>query len=994
MKFVRLIGSTTLLLAALASRAEAVDFAQDVEPILRRSCYACHGPDKQRSSFRLDQREAALAGGDFGKAIEPGQADASPLIEYVSNPRATVTMPPSGQRLSAEEVRVLREWINAGANYPASNTASDKNAASWWSLKPLVRPAVPSLSAADQAQVRTPIDAFILARLRQEQLPIAPEADRRTLIRRLTFDLIGLPPTFAEVESFVASADPSAYEKLVEQLLASPHYGERWARHWLDVVHFGETHGYDKDKPRPHAWPYRDYVIRAFNNDKPYDRFILEQLAGDVLFPLSPDGIEALGFIAAGPWDLIGHAEVSEAKKDGKIARHLDRDDMVSNTIGTFNSLTVQCAQCHNHKFDPITQDDYYRLQAVFAAVDRADKAYYQDPKQTAEYAALTQRQRDATRRKQALDSEVTRLGGAELAAIDKQLAPSKAPPSAVPPEYGYHSQLAPDAERTKWVQVDLQQPQSLRRVTIIGCFDTFNNIGAGFGFPERFRIEAADDERFTQNVRVLVDRSAVDYRNPGTAPQTFEFAATTARFVRVTALRLALRQNDYMFALAELAVLNEQGENLALRKPVTALDSIEAGVRWRKTNLVDGLYSGAARNPVRATPSELEQQRRSIIEQHVPEATRFELAAVTESLKQINEQLAKMPPPQRIYAGIVHHGQGNFAGTGHQQGKPRSIHVLRRGDVDRPFGPECPPGAISAVSHQRGVFQLPSDHHEGDRRAALARWLADDRNPLTWRSIVNRVWLYHFGRAIVDTPNDFGRMGELPSHPELLDYLACELRDGGKSLKQLHRLIVTSRVYRQSSHVDPAVLKRDANNVWLSHYSRRRLEAEGVRDAVLAVSGQLDRTLFGPSFQDFVIEQPAHSPHYEYGKADPNDPKTFRRSVYRFLVRSQPQPFMTTLDCADPSMRVDKRTESLSALQALAMLNEGFMVTMARHFATRIEQQGGSRAEQVRRAWRDALGHEPTAEQAASLSQFAQQHGLANACRLILNLNEFVFVD
>ncbi|MGE3410593.1 MAG: DUF1549 domain-containing protein [Pirellulales bacterium] len=330
-----------------ASSAE-IDFETHVAPIFERACYRCHGADKQRSNFRLDRQRDALEGGDLGASILPGKPDESVLINYVADPNADLVMPPEGERLTAEEIATLRQWIAEGAVWPAGSDDVEEQE-TWWSLRPLVRSEPPELAEADRSWVRTPVDAFILARLRDEKLSPAPEAGRRTLIRRLYFDLVGLPPPAEEVEAFVNSADPQAYERLVDKLLASDHYGERWARHWLDVVHFGETHGYDKDKPRPNAWPYRDYVIRAFNSDKPYDRFIQEQLAGDVLFPDTVDGIEALGFISAGPWDFIGHAEVPESKKDGKIARHLDRDDMVGNTIGTFNSLTVQCAQCHNH---------------------------------------------------------------------------------------------------------------------------------------------------------------------------------------------------------------------------------------------------------------------------------------------------------------------------------------------------------------------------------------------------------------------------------------------------------------------------------------------------------------------------------------------------------------------------------------------------------------------------------------------------------------------
>jgi hypothetical protein len=592
---------------------------------------------------------------------------------------------------------------------------------------------------------RTPVDAFILAKLEQLGLKPSPEADRTTLIRRLYFDLIGLPPTPPEIDDFVRDSRPEAYERLVDRLLASPAYGERWARHWLDVVHYGETHGYDKDKPRPNAWPYRDYVIHAFNADKPYSRFVQEQLAADVLFPDEPYLIPALGFIAAGPWDFIGHAEVPETKIDGKVARHLDRDDMATNTIQTFTSLTIQCAQCHNHKFDPISQEDYYSVQAVFAAVDRTDRAYDIDP------------------------------------ALGRKRAELKGKP----------------------------------------------------------------------------------------------------------------------------------------------------------------------------------------------------------------KELAALPPPHVAYVGAVHTGDGTFRGTGHQSGKPRSIHILARGNVLKP-GQEVGPGALLAVAGLLSRFDLPTNHKEGDRRAALAHWLTDPRNPLTWRSIVNRVWHYHFGKGIVETPNDFGHNGQLPTHPELLDWLAVDFRDNGQSLKALHRLIVTSATYRQSSSGNPAFEKIDANNRYLWRMNRRRLEAESVRDSVLMVAGKLDRTMYGPSFQDFVIDKPDHSPHYEYQLANSDDAKLHRRAVYRFIVRSQQQPFMTTLDCADPSMQVDRRNESNSALQALAMLNNDLMIVMAKHYAAKLERNGTM----IEQAYYECTGRRPSVEEKEALEMYACKHGMANLCRALFNLNGFAFVD
>ncbi|HWA99506.1 MAG TPA: DUF1549 domain-containing protein, partial [Pirellulales bacterium] len=326
----------------------APDFVAKVQPIFARHCLSCHGPEKQASGYRLDVREIALAGGDFGTAaIVAGKSGASPLMRYVGDPAADVRMPPSDSGvppLSTDELAVLRAWIDAGADWPVAASTKLDDPRQWWSLKPLVQPPVP------QARAKHPIDAFIEANLHARSLTLGAEAPGPTLVRRLYFDLIGLPPAPEEVDAFVRGATPQAYEELVDDLLASPRYGERWARHWLDVVHYGETHGYDKDRQRLNSWPYRDYVIRALNDDKPYSRFVEEQLAGDALWPGTRDGVEALGFIAAGPWDSIGHAEVPETKIDGKIARHLDRDDLVANTINTFCSLTVHCAQCHNHK--------------------------------------------------------------------------------------------------------------------------------------------------------------------------------------------------------------------------------------------------------------------------------------------------------------------------------------------------------------------------------------------------------------------------------------------------------------------------------------------------------------------------------------------------------------------------------------------------------------------------------------------------------------------
>lgn len=973
-------------------------FEDQVAKILERRCLSCHG-DETKGGLSLATRALALKGGDSGTVLEVGDPESSLLLEQISGEQPS--MPKGAAPLSPPEVETIRRWIAGGAPWPESHTLRNRQfeGQTWWSFSPLRPVAVPAVDPAVANWIRNPVDAFILTRLTKEGLTPSPEADRATLVRRLSFDLLGLPPTPAEIAQFVNDSEPRAYERLVDRLLESPHYGERWARHWLDVVHFGETHGYDKDKPRPNAWPYRDYVIRALNADRPFGQFLEQQVAGDVLFPGTRDGIEALGFLSAGPWDFIGHAEVPETKIDGKVARHLDRDDMVTNTLQTFNSLTVQCAQCHNHKFDPILQEDYYSLQAVFAAIDRTDRRYDVDPAHARQRMELLARRGQLEEQRREIESVVSTRGGDPLKRFDARLAelrPKAQSAARQGVEFGYHSEIAAKPDQAKWVQVDLPEPVIVRELVLRPCYDDFGGIGAGFGFPVRYRVEVADDAGFETNVRTVVDKTTSDQLNPRLAAQAFPLAdgkaGLTVQHIRVVATRLATRSNDYILALAELELKDAAGQNMARGAKVHGLDSIEAPPRWRASNLTDGLFPQDA-SEAATELTQVEAERERLWNSLITPQEQSRLQATTSALEQVAEGLAQLPPQAVAYVGTVHKGDGAFRGTGHEGGKPRTISILSRGNVTQPLR-EVGPGAISSIAALPGRFELPPEATEGARRAALAKWLSSSDNPLTWRSIVNRVWQYHFGKGLVETPGDFGRNGRLPSHPELLDWLATDFRDRGQSLKQLHRTLVCSATYRQVSTENPAASQIDGDNRLLSRMSRRRLEAEAIRDAVLAVSGRLDRTMGGPSFQDFIIDKPDHSPHYEYELADPEDPRLHRRSVYRFIVRSQQQPFMTTLDCADPSMLVDRRNESLSALQALALLNNGFMLSHSAFYARRLEQTGEPLETQVRQAVTESLGRSPAAEDLAELVTYAREHGLANLCRLLFNLNEFVFVD
>ncbi len=973
---------------------QLVDFERDIQPIFREHCLSCHGETTQESDYRLDVREIALRGGSLGEPpIVVGKSEASPLVHFIDGSDESMLMPPASSnkpRLSAQQVATIKTWIDQNASWPDSANAKVIDRTDWWSLHPMANPTVPT------SEWPNPIDAFVEAEHQKRGLTRAKMADRRTLVRRLYFDLIGLPPTFTDVERFVADQSPQAWERLVDSLLESPRYGERWARHWLDVVHFGETHGYDKDKPRENAWPYRDYVIRAFNEDKPYARFVQEQIAGDVLYPGTRDGVEARGFIAAGPWDFIGHAEVPETKIDGKIARHIDRDDMVQNTMLTFNSMTVGCAQCHDHKFDAISQEDYYSLQAVFAAIDRTNVEYHEDATVYQKITELKSAKKETDSAIATIESSLEKHAGATLTELDQLISLAGKTDANTKPEFGYNSSISATQDTIKWVQVDLGTRINIDKVALQPCYDDFNGIGGGFGFPVRFKVEVSDDPTFATGVQLLRNRHDEtfenDFANPGLKPLTIAAGpdGIIGRYVRVTATKLAPRKEDYILALSELQVLDLTGTNIALGRKVASLDSIEALPRWSRKNLTDGI---SPQGTSKFSRKELLAQRDALLLSFADKDSREKLLALREQSEQINKSLGELPPPQLVYAGSVHTGTGNFRGTGNEGGRPRAIHVLHRGDVNQPKA-EVQPGSLAAVSNLPARFELAPDHSEGNRRAALAMWLTDPSHPLTWRSIVNRVWQYHFGRGIVETSNDFGRNGSLPSHPELLDWLATEFRDNGGSIKALHRLIVTSKTYRQASVSRDDFEAIDADNVYLWRMNRTKLDAESIRDSVLAVSGLLNLKMGGPSFRDFVIESPQHSPHYEYDLHDPNDTASHRRSIYRFIVRSQLQPFMSALDCADPSMQVERRNESLSPIQALALLNNGLMVTSSKRFAEKLDTSANELPTKVDLAFRDALAREPTPSEGEMFTQYAEQFGLANMCRVIFNLNEFAFVD
>lgn len=956
-------------------------FRDRIATIFSQRCLSCHGNESPEGDFSLQDASSFFAGGH----VESGDADASHLLDLITPKDGHAEMPQDADPLDPSDLNAIRQWIDDGAIWPADVVLQEASVSDfdWWSYQPLVRPEVPVIS---DPWASSPIDRFILKKLNEEGLSPSPQADRRTLIRRLTFDLIGLPPTPHEVADFVADPDPLAYEKLVDRLLESKHYGERWARHWLDVVKYADSNGYDKDKLRPNAWPYRDYVIRSLNEDKPYGRFVQEQIAGDVLFPGEPDGIVGLGFIAAGPWDFIGHVEVSQSKQDGKVARNLDRDDMVSGALNTFCSVTVQCARCHNHKFDPITQQQYYGLQAVFAALDRADRRFDIDPNIADERKILNERLTDLKTQRSELRKRIEQAGGAELTAVNQQITDLRSNSKAVAyPEHGYHSELALSPDSEKWVEVQLDAEVSASRIVLRPCNDNFKNIGAGFGFPLRFKVETANDAGVWTTI---ADKTNADFPNPQHYGVEFALSGQHVRRVRVTATRLAERKADYIFALAELQIMVGD-EHVGVGAKVVAKDSIEAPVRWQRQNLTDNKWPEKNEAETTRSLAEAERRRDEVLRAVTTPEMSQQRKDIDAEETLVRQRLDELPPQRVVYAAATDFvPQGNFKPTG---GVPREVFVLHRGEVSLP-GERAVPGVIPLADLDRWQFNLELD--ESQRRVQLAEWLTDRQHPLVWRSIVNRIWQYHFGEGIVATPNDFGRMGAEPTHPKLLDWLAVEFRDGGQSWKRLHRLIVTSNTYKQSSATHPEHSAIDGGNRFLWRANRRRLSAEEIRDSVLSVSGTLDRRMGGPGFYLFELEKTAHSPHFQYHKFDPADRESHRRSVYRFIARSQPNPFLTTLDCADSSQSTPRRNETLTSLQALSLMNNKFSLAMAEEFAKRLDAEQPDLTAKVELAVELLVQRKPSDAEVSELVDYAQDHGLENMCRFLFNLSEFVFVD
>ncbi len=912
-----------------------VDFARDIRPIFGRACLKCHGPEKQKGGLRLDVRSAALEGGDNDTpSILPGNSADSPLIRFVAGVDPDIKMPPQGDPLSPEQVGLLRAWIDRGAVWPDADGAEVEDAgATHWAFRPVRRPVVPTTRGPSPG-IRDPVDAFVAEKLARSGLAMSPEADRRTLVRRLYLVLHGLPPSPEEVAAFVADERPGAYDELVDRLLASPRYGERWARHWLDVIAFGETHGFEVNTPRENAWPYRDYVIRAFNADKPYPEFIKDQLAGDAT------GEEAAtGFLVARAALLSGQTGRDLASI--RLARQDELNDMVLNAGAAFLGLTVHCARCHDHKFDPISQRDYYAMTAIFAGVRHGER-----PLRTADEEG---RKREAERLRP------------RIAELEAQLV-----------------RFEPLADLTSIATRPPSRPAVSPRLTV-----------------DRFAPAEAKRLRFTVLASTSLEPclDELEVFTTGLRSQNVALAGTGAKAkasstLQGSSLHRLEHLNDGRYGNARSWISGEAGRGwVEVEFPQVATIDRVAWARDREGKFADRLATdyrievddGSGRWELVASS----RDRRPYVPGVQPEASdsaagRGEaeekqlcrLLAEKGSLDARVEELTRAPI---AYAGIFSEPDGTFR--------------LHRGDPMQRREPVAP-GALARLTPK---FDLPAGAPERARRLALARCIADPENPLTARVLVNRLWHHHFGEGLVNTPSDLGHNGARPVNQELLDWLASEFVARGWSVKSMQRLIVASATFRQSSRPVAAATAMDSGTRLLWRFPPRRLEAEAIRDSMLAAAGTLDLRMGGPGFAAFAPNDNyvrVYNPKADHGPAD------WRRMIYQTKVRMAQDSTFGAFDCPDAGQDQPSRPRSTTPLQALNLFNSRFVAQQASLLADRLRREAGDDATaQVRRGYQLALGREPDGEETRLCAELIRAQDLPTFGRVLFNTNEFLFL-
>jgi mono/diheme cytochrome c family protein len=910
-----LISAISFGTVAPAVVAAPVDFVREVRPIFEKHCYDCHGEAKRKSGLRLDVKAAALKGGDnHGPDIIPGKAKESPLLHFLITEDEDEIMPPKGGRLSSEEITTITRWIDEGAPWPDGvDLVKVVDKKDHWSFRPL---AVPEGAHS--------IDSFITAKLKEKGLAMGPEADRVSWIRRASYDLIGLPPSPDQVKAFVKDTSPDAHARVIDALLDSPRYGERWAQHWLDVVRYADTHGFEVNTERPNAWPYRDYVIDAFNRDTPYDQFIREQIVGDAF---GKDA--ATGFLVTASVLLPGQIGKDEPSK--RLARQDSLDEIVMNIGQTFLGLSVGCARCHDHKFDPISHQDYYAMQAFVAGVEYGDRDLRTPQAEMARKAAAKMQ--------------------AQLTAIDKRLAdfiPLAKAGATRPP-------VQPKEN------VDRFAPVKTKRL--------------------RFTIEA------TNNREPCIDELEVFNAAGVNIALVTAGAVITSSGDTVVADRHELRfVNDGVYGNSRSWMSNEKGKGWLLVE-FAELQEIDR-VKWGRDRL--GKFDDRLATAYRIEIEESEGKWVTIAD--ASDRRKFDpnnkkpLAFSAKGLgKKEAAEARKLMEERRPLEELIKEAEGGSKAFAGKFRAPDEIHLLSRGDPEQPKDLVTP-----AVPVALGSLRVANETAEQDRRKTLADWIAHPENPFTARVMVNRIWQGHFGTGLVETASDFGRSGMKPSHPELLDWLAREFIRSGWSVKHMHKLIMLSATYRQSSRNEATAAAIDADVRLLWRFPSRRLEAEIIRDAMLSVSGRLDLKMYGRGFD--LFDKRGGLSGFTPVESFTGD--GLRRMIYAHKVRREREAVFGAFDCPDAGQSTARRRESTTPIQALNLFNSRFTLEQADAFAQRVKKEvGDDAAAQINRLWQLSLSRDPAEEELAELIPVIRDHGLATLCRAIFNSNEFLFV-
>jgi len=1001
-----------------------VDFESTIAPIFARHCLECHSSGNAEGGLDLSSRKGWQTGGESGPVHNADEALAGLMWSYVSDD----SMPKDRASLSAEEKAAIRQWLVADASWtmeqidPYAYADNRRAGYQWWSLQRVVRPQVPSLE--NNWQVRSPIDSFIHQSLQAKGLTPATQADRRTLIRRLYFDLIGLPPTPQQIAEFIDDAADDAYDRLVERLLASPHYGERWARHWLDVVRFGETQGFERNLIRENAWRYRDWVVRAFNDDLPYDDFIRYQIAGDVIAPDDYDAVIATGYHVCGTWDQVGHIEGSPTMRQAARWDHLE--DLVGTLGQSFLGITLHCARCHDHKFDPISQKDYYQIASLLGGVtqekdERSGLKLVMDEERLTRLKSQQQELADKLeaiqhqwREKYAVPKNDTAETDPGLQAFYHfgKVSSNNAPESisnlvdkgAGPPLKRIGDKIWSSGQNAKALNEAIREANSLT-ISLWLRSSSLNQTG-----PARILTLSIDTGQRNVTIGQDKDRFDVRLRTTSTDGNGLPSLASPPNSVSITETHLV-----FTFDAAGTTTLYLNGKRVAEHPTGGSLanwsddfqlafgDEVGGQRRWQGDVMAAGVFSRAL------SASEVQQQ--FSIGPTVDSPGQWSGGSTIEKLLQhaSNREITEFERAKNELDEVESQIQSlRFDGTAHVvvSRQPDIFHVLSRGDMRKPMDEVVPQG-VAAIS-QHGLssdFGLSRDSPEGERRRMLASWIADPRNPLTARVMANRMWQYHFGAGLVDTPNDFGFNGGRPSHADLLDWLASELMNpqtpivAGEdlkpwSIKHLHRLIVQSATYRQESRVaNLAASELDSDNRLLWRFPLKRLEGEAIRDAALMVSGALNDRVGGPSYRDmqYQFNQNAEfsNPTGEFN-AEAN-----RRTIYRLWARSGNHPLLQTFDCPDPSVSVPLRTQTTTPLQALSLLHNTTLENCSKEFAKRVRRESPQDVSfQVRLAYEIAFGRTADHDEVQLAVDFIESVDLEQFCLVLLNSSEFVFVN